>query len=618
MAGTFPAPMLRTRLFLNLVPFVVILLAIGIYAIALFSRITTNVDVTVTGNYRSVTAAQQMKLALSRMQGGVLLALEDNKGLGNALFARNKKIFEDNLNLQIQSAKLANEEDLNRRLSNNYEAFRKAGIRVLSANVVESQRRIFQDEVMPESLTIDGILDEIHQLNHSAILATTQNVEKITHEVTRLMLVGIIIALIISSYVCYHLARSILQPILSLTRATHELGEGNLDQIVRVTSRDELGDLADSFNKMAVQLRAYQQSTADRIVRLHSTMETTLASFPDPIFVLDSLGGITLMNPAAEELSRILELKNELPERLKDHARKALADGESFLPHSFKEVVSFRLGGHEQYFLPRILAMRDKNNALFGVAVVLYDVTRFRLLDDAKTNLVATVSHEIRTPLTSVRMVLHLLLEKKFGNLTRRQNELIVTARDEAERLLRILNDLLDLTKLEQGNPDLNTERIAPGDLVQSIVDAMRDTIAARDLKLRSQVDDGLSLISVDRQRLNHVFNNLINNAAKYSPAGGEILLCARRSNGNDVEFSVSDRGLGVPEDFHDRIFDRFFRVPNQTKTGAGLGLSIAREIVVAHGGRIGVRSRPDGGSEFYFVLNGVLDEELAVTSRID
>ena len=118
-------------------------------------------------------------------------------------------------------------------------------------------------------------------------------------------------------------------------------------------------------------------------------------------------------------------------------------------------------------------------------------------------------------------------------------------------------------------------------------------------------MEPDLPAVTVDRQRINHVFTNLIANAIKYSPVDGKIVLNAAPAGDNGVEFSVTDQGPGIPEEYHTRIFDRFFRVPGQIKTGAGLGLSIAREIVVAHGGRIGVKNRQDKGSEFYFVLAG-------------
>jgi two-component system, NtrC family, sensor histidine kinase KinB len=598
--------MLRTRLFLYLAPFVVVLLAVGVYAIALFSRVTENVVVTVSENYRSVLAVQDMELALTRMEEGVLLAMEDNKGLGAAIFEKNRQVFDKSLGRQLQNGKTPNETELNRQLRDDYTKFARGGAGILTMTNTEEQQTAFKKTLEPELPAVYQLLDQIHQLNHEAILATTNNVRGVTAHVTRLMLVGLAAALVIAGLAWYRLAKSILAPIQSLTRATRALGEGNLDQLVPVNTRGELGELADSFNKMADQLRIYRRSTAEKIVRLHRTMEATLASFPDPIFVLNREGIIELMNLAATELSKSLELENQLPEPVRETVREALETGKSFLPHSFKEVVSFRLGGQEKFLLPRVLAMRNEENALIGVAVVLYDVTRFRLLDDAKTNLVATVSHEIKTPLTSVRMALHLLLEKTLGALSPRQQDLLATAREDSERLLRILNDLLDLTRLEEGNSDLYKEQTSPADLVQSVADLMREAVTSKNLKLTCRTDPDLPPVLVDRQRINHVFSNLINNAIKYSPAGGEIVLHASRAGEREVQFSVRDQGPGVPEDHQDRIFDRFYRVPGQSKKGAGLGLSIAREIVLAHGGRIGVRSEHGRGSEFYFLLSGV------------
>ena len=302
-------------------------------------------------------------------------------------------------------------------------------------------------------------------------------------------------------------------------------------------------------------------------------------------------GQYTMMVPAAD------------PERLQAIAQKTLVSGEHFLPHSFDEVISYRVCGVEKFFLPRVLTMRDKQDALFGVAVVLYDVTRFRLLDAAKTNLVATVSHELKSPLTSVRMALHILLERTVGALTPKQDELVQAARDDTERLLRILNDLLDLARLEGGDAELHREKIAPAELLEAMVTETVDNAAAKDLKLISAVDPDLPAVSVDRQRISHVFSNLITNAIKHSPAGGAIHLRATRATENGILFSVIDEGPGIPEEYQTRIFDRFFRVPSQTKKGAGLGLSIAREITLAHGGRIGVKSSPGHGAEFYVVL---------------
>ncbi len=602
--------MLRTRLFLNLTPFAAILLAIGALAIVLFSRLAGSVDASVRDNYQSVAAAQSMSLAVLGMEKVLLQDAEEEEGAAEAAFIRHQQRFEENLQIQLRSITLPREQELTDELVTAYRSFLGEVTALRAIRNAETRQQHYAQEFVPRLLSLLALLDRIRDLNNQAILGTNRSIQQIAGHVTRLMGIGMAVALILFAYASYRLGRSILQPIKALTRATGELGAGRLEHPVPVVSRDELGQLAKAFNQMAAQLHAYRQSTSDEIVRLHRTMESTLASFPDPIFVLNETGGIELKNPAAEALAASLQIQDRLPAHLQEAAAKVLSAGENFLPHSFKEVVSFRLNGEEKSFLPRILAMRNKAQALFGVAVVLYEVTRFRLLDHAKTDLVATVSHELKTPLTSVRMVLHLLLEKTIGPLTPKQGELLETAREDTERLLRILNDLLDLTRLEEGHSELHLESVAPAELVRQAGEEMREAIAAGHLRLRVELPAAeLPAVWVDRQRVNHVFTNLISNAIKHSPAGAEILVRAAATETGEVQFSVLDEGPGVPDEYKVRIFDRFFRVPGQQKSGAGLGLSIAREIVLAHGGHIAVKRRPGQGSEFYFVLKTVQAE---------
>lgn len=601
--------MLRTRLFLSLMPFVVILLATGVYAIALFTRLANGVDVAVNDHYRSIFAVQAMGQALAEME-------REARSFGirgtskTALFAESQRRFEDNLVRERTSVSLPGLKDLNDQLATNYSAF---------LELIDTPQTIRSPKDQPARQSfgnivanMNALLEKIRDLNYRAVLNTSNDVQESARSVTRLMFVGMAIVLAISFYTLFQLSRSILQPIQLLTRATRELGEGHPPSPVPVVSRDELGELAVAFNKMAAQLEEYRQSTSAEIIRLHRTMETTLASFPDPIFVLNRDGAIELKNPAADDLAATLELNGELPDPLQATARRALESGESFLPHSFNEVVSYRVHSTEKSFLPRILAMRNRENVLSGVAVVLYDVTRFRLLDSAKTDLVATVSHELNTPLTSVRMALHLLLEPGVGTLTARQDELLQTARNDTERLLRILNDLLDLARLEEGNAGLRRESISAMELLRSVLEETADKISSRGLRVSCTIQPDLPDVFVDRLRIRHVFTNLVTNAIKHSPAGGEIHLNAGRVEENAVEFSVTDQGSGIPEEYQARIFDRFFRVPDQEKTGAGLGLSIAREITVAHGGRIGVRSAPGQGSTFFVILKAAMFESQA------
>jgi signal transduction histidine kinase len=213
------------------------------------------------------------------------------------------------------------------------------------------------------------------------------------------------------------------------------------------------------------------------------------------------------------------------------------------------------------------------------------------------------VSHELKTPLTGLRMAVYLLLEKTLGPLSSAQTEMLESARDDADRLLRILDSLLDLTRLEAGASALERRRVPVEELLRATADEARFFISAAGQRLVVELPPGTGDVNVDAGRLRHVFINLLSNASKYSPAGGAITLAAEPTSEGFVRFSVQDEGDGIPPEAIPHLFDRFYRVPGQSKQGAGIGLAIAREIVVAHGGSIGCSNRPGGGAEFHFLV---------------
>jgi signal transduction histidine kinase len=293
------------------------------------------------------------------------------------------------------------------------------------------------------------------------------------------------------------------------------------------------------------------------------------------------------------------------PPALAEPLARVLASGEHYLPTDYSRAVTLRVAREDRHYLPRILAIGDKLTEFKGAAIILQDVTKFRLLDDAKTNLVGTVSHELKTPLTSLRMAVYLLLEQKLEGLTATQRDLLETARDDADRLLRILDNLLDLARLEAGASALDRRDVAVAALLDEIASEACGFIEPTGQKLVVDLAPKLSTakLSLDVARIRHVFMNLLTNASKYSPRGGTITLSAALAEENFIRFAVRDEGEGIPADCVARVFDRFYRAPNQEKTGAGLGLAIAREIVVAHGGSIACASEVGRGAEFYFLL---------------
>jgi signal transduction histidine kinase len=220
-----------------------------------------------------------------------------------------------------------------------------------------------------------------------------------------------------------------------------------------------------------------------------------------------------------------------------------------------------------------------------------------------KRGVISTVSHQLKTPLTSIRMAIHLLLEEKVGTLTEKQVELLLAAREDSDRLHSILNNLLDISRIESGRVLMEFRTVSPHSMVLEALEPFQRAAQDQGVTLNVDLPGDLPEVWADTVRMNHVLANLLSNALRYTPAGGRVTVLARADE-EWVHFSVSDTGRGIPSKYLPRIFEQFFRVPEQGKeTGAGLGLAIVKEIVEAHGGTVGVESTEGKGSTFTFTL---------------
>ena len=595
--------MLRTRLYLGLLPLLLLIVATGGYAIYVCRDLAGSLSNDLVNNYRAVIAFQKMRESASLMTSALSppeLGPEERK-----VFEQYRDEFKNELTAQsaasVGTARAsyvaALEEAFSKLSAEGERQLRAGGTRTPGAGMQAANRALIR---------VHQAIDELTRRDHKAAEQAALEVEHLAAATERVMLITIGGGFVLSLFLAWRLAASLLGPIQMLTASAVALGDGDLDREVPELSRDELGQLARAFNTMAGKLRSYRDATLARVLRAQRTMEATLTSAPDPVFVVGRDGTQEVRNPAAEQLAKLPEFSNGFPPELADPLARVLQTGEHYVPADYGRAVALRVGREDRHYLPRILAVGDKLTEFSGAAIILQDVTKFRLMDDAKTNLVGTVSHELKTPLTSLRMALYLLLEQNLSSLSQQQKELLEDARTDADRLLRILDTLLDLTRLESGAALLERSEVGVSALLRQIAGEAHPFIDSAGQRLAVVIAPELNgvILNVDEARIRHVFMNLLTNASKYTEAGGFITLSAAPENGNFIRFSVRDQGPGIPSESMGRIFERFYRAPNQAKrTGAGLGLAIAREIVVAHGGSISCTSTEGAGSEFYFVL---------------
>lgn len=601
---------LNKKLLIGLMPLLLIIIAVGIYGSFLFTKLGSAIDVILRENYISVVASQKMKESAERMDSGLLFALGGEEARGRELFQQNVPVFEKNCDVEFKNITLPGESELAHKISALHKEYIVLADRFFALKSGDAARRaLYFDHLLPTFTAVRETADKILELNQKNMLEANDAARQQSRNSSRLMVIAIAGSFVIALTVSYFMAQSLTQPIQALTESAQQLGEGNLDQVVSVGSQDEVGKLADAFNKMAAKLRVYRQSTTEKILQAQQTTEAALRAFPDPILVYSPDKTIRLKNVAAERLLSAIQGDLSTLEPLSLYIEQVLRGGTDYQPTSFDKSIPLSMAGGEKHFLPRVLAMRDDASKLLGVVVVLQDVTRFRVADDVKTNLIATVSHELKTPLTSMQMAVYLLLEEKIGSLNPKQIELLIAARNNSDRLLQMIEDMLDLARFESGAALTDKQKVTPAKLIDEALAKDRELIIERGFELELKVDPNLPSVVVSRTRMGQVFANLISNAIKYSPTRGKITVSAALDqDAHFIRFAVADQGIGILEKNRRRIFEKFFRVSDTEQSGAGLGLAIAREIVLAHGGAIGVSSTPGEGSEFYFTIPKAAD----------
>jgi signal transduction histidine kinase len=596
---------------LGLVCLLIIVLAMGLYSINQCSELGRRIEKIGADNDSVGRDIQQMKRSGAAMTGALLTLATGDGGRSRTEFDKASQSFREALDHESERASQDKDEKaLTAKIGGAFKGYvERATAFIAAPGQTDTMWKSGAAKLGEDSAAILDLLDQLSLDHEKAMARGSASSDGDIVKTIRLLWIMMLVALVATLWAYIGLSRGLLSPLKSLTTSIKQVGEGNLDQNVPVLSRDELGVLAFSFNQMAAQLRQYQANTSVELLRLNETIRATLASFPDPVFVLNAEGAVEFRNPAADQLAVKLLFAGvtRLPANVDEKVEQVRSSGQDYLPTAFAEAIKFHLDGQDSYFLPRVVQLRTEKGATFGVAVILDNVTRMLLLDDVKSNLIATVSHELKTPLTSVRMAIYLLDERTVGGLNDKQTELVSAAKEDADRLLRTLNDLLDLAKLEHGSAPLQIRSVSPAELIATAESTTREFARASRSVLKTEIAPGLPDVPVDPQRIAYVFTNLITNAIKYSPEGSSVLVRAQtgqtRAGKACVRFSVKDHGPGISPEHRDHIFERFYRVPGTNKNGAGIGLSIAREIVVAHGGEIGVISQPDEGSEFFFVL---------------
>ena len=617
---------LHTRLRLGLGAIAVALALLSAAAVLSLNRLGGAISTILRENDASVGACEELKEALERQDSAAQIASSGREDIAGPMLRAYRGAFAAAFATEADNITLPGEGELVREIEGAYRDYTREVDAVLSLPAAERSARYFGD-LLPRFTSIKDRVQRVLALNQENMVAADRAAKDLASSTVRTALGVSAAAVISAAWYALWLPGFIARPFPALTRTAQAIGEGNLAVTVADPGVEELEGLVAAFNKMLIRLRAYRESSLGELLAAKDLARATLECLLDPVVVFDREGGVRLANEAAEqafglrtgsaEELRAADVK--APAELEDARDRVLATGAPVLPHSLSEAMRWRapgppegstalpLGGGERHYLVRAAPLPAGAQGEGSAIVVAQDVTRFHRIDELKSDMVATVSHEFKTPLTSLRMATHLLLEPGTGPLTESQRELVVTARDDTERLRAMVEDLLDVVRIESEAGALHRVPVEPFGVLCEVADAHRTV--ARDKGVTLEVEPqppslAGGLVSLDPERISIALANLVSNAVRHTPSGGKVTLEATRDD-RALRIRVSDDGEGIAPRDLSSIFDR----PPASVSGGdgtprhGLGLTIAREIVLQHGGDLLAQSEPGKGSVFTMVL---------------
>ncbi len=602
---------LRSKLLLAQVPLVLALLVVGFAGSTITTSLGRDAQRILKDNYRSVLAGERMKESLERMDSGAVFSVAGERARGRAQAEEHLLKFEEELKVQEGNITEPGERDATETLRRHWQAYR-AGLEHLLTQGEPPTRDDYFTRLLPAFERTKAATEVILAINQDAMVRKSEEAGRTARRFDSLLLsiiaAGCLLGLVASST----LTSRLLRPLGVLGQTARRIGEGDLVARAVVTGKDEIAQLSRELNTMADHLQQYRKSTLGELLEAQQASQAAIDSLPDPVLVLATDGALLHLNVAAEALLKVSldagganalaqldPVAREVVERVRQHVVKGKG---SYVPKGLEEAFRLATADGERHLLPRASPVYAEGGAIVGTTVVLQDVTRLRRFDELKNDLVATVAHEFRTPLTSLQMAIHLCAEQVVGPLTDKQAELLFAAREDCGRLQGMVEELLDLSRIQAGRVELHREPMELESLVKKSLETHAGVAAQRQVSLRAEVLPDSGSVDVDPERLQLVFANLLGNAIRHSPEGAAVVVRGAIADGA-ARFEVVDEGPGIAKEYQQAIFEKFFRVPGSPTGSAGLGLFIAKELVQAHGGAIGVTSEPGTGSTFWFTL---------------
>lgn len=605
---------LKTKLRFGLGFIFLFMIIIGFMGSYYIKRLANESETIMQDNYKSVQNAKHLIQSLEKIEQIQTDIIFKNIDINNT-----SKVYTDEIEsfekFIIEAESNITEDKEQEQvidLKNNYDTLQKFFLTSLVSHQIDIEHYI--SELRPKFRTVNDIIYRISEINMEAIVRKTTHAKNTADNVFLYMLIISSICILITLWFIFKFPRYIVNPLRRIIKSIKEISNKNYEERLDFKSNDEFNDLTEEFNLMAKKLDEYEHSNFASILFEKKRIESIINNIHDAIIGLNEDKVILFANQTAYQLLKTTD--NELIGRIATDVASTnklmyelIEDLYIENPNNIdlKDLIKVSNNEKEIYYSKEIIevlsqepdAIKQKS---IGYLIILKNYTKYHELDEAKTNFIATISHELKTPISTIRMCSRLLEDSRIGNMNDEQLNLIKNIKDDTERLIKITDELLDISQIETGHIKLNFHPESPLKIINYAIETLKFQAEQKKIAIETEFENNIPLIYTDIEKTTWVLINLIGNAIRYSDENSKIVVKSE-SKKKFVIFHVIDNGKGIPKKYKDKIFEKFFKIPDTPNTGSGLGLAICKEFIMKQKGEIWEESIEGHGSTFSFTI---------------
>ncbi len=600
---------LRSKILLGFTVILLIMFLATLWSIYNFYRFNEYVKQTMQDNYSVVIYSDNMSKSLDEQVEAVIVMFNQDFSRGDSLFAKSTEEF---FYWHQKTKKLILSQEEEKILDEMYvelTRFKEENIDKLDYKIYlrgEAPKvKVDLGNIIMLLQKIKGKCNRILVLNHSSLEESVQNVKSITQTAAITILFILFGAIFISFVFGTKFSNYIVRPITKLRRTVSHIAEGNFSERIELDQNtDEIYRLADEFNKMSERLERYEQMNLSKILYEKRKSELLIEGMNEPVLMVDENFKVLLSNKAFNEIFGPRAVKNsEIKKILKQERAKARNKGKAEKQTGKEEFINIKDSeGNQKYFNVIAASLDIPESETQGTVFVFNDVTKYQELDRMKSEFIAKVSHELKTPLTSMGMALGLFEDGIVGDVNEKQHDLIVSMKEDYDRLNKLVYEILELTKLEANIGRIKFETFEAAKLSEHISKKFSIQAKEKDIKLEVIDQSYGCKINGNVNSMMSAVENLVSNSLRFTPIGGEIKVEFIKKE-DDLFIEISDTGIGISPANLKKVFDKFIQIDDTAPGSLGLGLSIAKEIIEIHGGEIKAFSELGKGSIFQIKL---------------